>query len=111
MERIICSEARERLDSYLAALAAFHHSQKVFLTGIPLKYPDARRARERKNEAFELLLRTRKAYWLHIKKHGCRERACSAASIRTVGESPRAVLQWDAFERPVIGKGEADIHM
>ena len=67
-----CSFAREMLDCYTAALAAYHKSQEELLAGMlpsDPRYSDARRIRER---AFDLLVRARKVYWDHITDHKCR---------------------------------------
>lgn len=67
-----CSEARQLLDCYTAALTAFNKSQEVLLAGLlpdDPRYPEARRLKDR---AFGILLRARKVYWDHVTEHKCR---------------------------------------
>ena len=66
------------LDSYTAALTAFHKSERALQTGITLvdsRYLEARRGRKR---AIEILLRAWRLYWDHVAKHKCRRPASPA---------------------------------
>jgi hypothetical protein len=73
-----CSEAMRMLDSYTAALAAYHKSQEVLLAGMSPRHPEYSEARRIKDRTFELLLRARKAYWDHVAEHKCRGPASTA---------------------------------
>jgi hypothetical protein len=60
------------LDFYGAALTASHKSRNR-LNGLKSRDPKRHGHRTAKNRDFAKLVAARKAYWGHIKVHGCRE--------------------------------------
>jgi hypothetical protein len=61
------------LDSYNAALTAFHDSQLPFLDGLRPSDPEWPSARMAKDRAYGRLVIARREYRRHIEAHGCRE--------------------------------------
>lgn len=70
-----CEEAMCLLDSYAAALTAFHGSQEPFLDGLRPRDPEWPLARRAKDQAYARLVFSRREYWQHVESHGCRETA------------------------------------